>query len=168
MTANSGRVEDVGQSLVVCADHNGSAFAPDVSVALLQSADRHDIDGTTQQSGKLVLEVQKIEQRTSGFEVHQEIDVARRRVLPSRHRPEECRGTALVLSHQRADLLPPCFDDRTPLTHDQIVPARSRHSWMGRHSKSYAPAATGGSLVVRVASSRQLYFSSEPHAAQTG
>ena len=102
-----------------------AALRSGCALARLQSANGDDIDGKTQHRCELVLEMEKVEQRTAGFEVHEEVDVARGRVLSSGNRTKERSRPAPVLPHKRVNLVASCFDDRPPLTHDEIVPAHS-------------------------------------------
>ena len=114
-----------------------------MSVARLQSANRDDIDGTTQKRRELILEMEKIEQRTADFEVHQEIDVARRRVVSSAtepksaaDRPRCCRTSAWISSRLASTIA-----RRSPM-------ARSYRHALGRHGPRASEMHRAGSKAV--------------------
>ncbi len=46
---------------------------------------RHDIDGDAQQHREFLREVQEVEERTPRLEIDQEVDVTRRRLIPTSH-----------------------------------------------------------------------------------
>ena len=86
-------------------------------VAILQSANRHDVNPSTQERLERFLEIHQVEQRTSGVELDQEIEVAVSVVIAAGDRPEQRNTSSVVAPNEFVDLVAPRFHDRPASTH---------------------------------------------------
>jgi hypothetical protein len=102
-------------------DSQRQCLGPDSIVAVLESAERDDVNGAAEECLEIILEMEKVEKGTALFEVDEEVDVTRRGLIAASHRTEDrCRST-LVLSDEGVNFFPPRFDDRAALTHFSMV-----------------------------------------------
>lgn len=84
-----GRVEDVGDALLVGAAHKGVASRRMCSSRGLRPPVRHDVDRAPEQLLQVVLEVEEVEQGTVGVELDEQVDVAGLVVVPAGDRSED-------------------------------------------------------------------------------
>ena len=93
-------------------------------ISLFQPADGDNINIAAQQNLKIVLQMEKIKQRTPLLELDQEVNVTIHRLFASRDRPEDRRGDAAVLVHECVNALSVLFDLLSDCLHDgQITSA---------------------------------------------
>ena len=93
-------------SALVQTDH----IVADVVVAVEERSGGHHVDGAAKQFTQCVFEPDDVEQRASGLELDEKVDVAVRGVLAACDRAEHRNRTRLVACRERDDLISVLLD----------------------------------------------------------
>ena len=86
-------------------------------VSILQAAGRHHVDRHAEERLQSLLEVHEVEQRAALVELDEEVDVARLRLFPTSHRPEQGNGVGAMLPDEVIDLITTVLDELAKLAH---------------------------------------------------
>jgi len=89
-----------------------------VIISLLQSADGDNINIPAQQNLKVVLQMQKVKQRTPLLKLDKEVNITICCFFAPRDRPEKRRGDAAVLMHQSVNARSVLLDLFSDSLHD--------------------------------------------------
>ena len=98
-------------------------------ISRLKTADRHNIHVTVQESAKIVLKVNLIEDRGTRAELHKEVDIGILVIFTARYRAKHLDVQRMPTSEETLDLLSMPNHDVANLTHDRILTEHARSTF---------------------------------------